>query len=384
MGDVRQRQRLLIITRNFPPTVGGMERLNWHMAAELASCFDVRVIGPVGGAALAPRRVTVREVPLKPLWRFVACAAANAWREARSWRPHLVMCGSGLSAPMGWLAARVCGARCVVYVHGLDLVVPHPLYRVAWLPFIRRVDAVIANSRATAGLAEQIGVMTHRITVIHPGVEIPGEDHGAGAAFRERHGLGDRPLLLSVGRLTHRKGLREFVANVLPLIVQEMPEVTLLVVGDQPKQALFHEGVDPAAILAAAQAVGIEQRVLFLGKLSESELVSAYRAANVHVFPVRAIPNDPEGFGMVAVEAAAHGLPTVAYATGGVVDAVADGLSGRLVSANDALAFAQAVLDMLAHPLSEDMVRGFAHGFTWKNFGAALVGVLAKTPSCQP
>lgn len=45
--------RILLITRNLPPLVGGMERLNWHMADELAKRAEVRVVGPVGSAALA-------------------------------------------------------------------------------------------------------------------------------------------------------------------------------------------------------------------------------------------------------------------------------------------------------------------------------------------
>src|SRR3546814_12930756 len=72
-----------------------------------------------------------------------------------------------------------------------------------------------------------------------------------------------------------------------------------------------------------------------------SDLV--YKAASAHIFPVREIPGDPEGFGMVAVEAAAHGVPTIAFATGGIVDAVAEGESGRLIRPGDYGAFAGVV-----------------------------------------
>lgn len=364
---------LLLITRNFPPLWGGMERLNWHMAAELAKSFNVRVIGPTGAAEHAPAGVAVREAALKPLWRFLWQAAWLAWQEARAWQPDVVLAGSGLTAPLALLAARACNARSAVYVHGLDLTVPHPLYRLLWRPALRRIDTVIANSHATAELAKAVGIAPERIRVVHPGVEIPAPDAEARQRFRAKHGIeSDAPLLLSVGRLTARKGLLEFVREVLPLIAERRPGVVLAIVGDTPSNALYAQAQTPQAIQAAADAAGVGDRLRFLGKRFGQELADAYFAADVHVFPVREIPGDPEGFGMVAVEAAAHGLPTVAYATGGVVDAVAEGQSGRLVSPQNGQAFARATLDVLAGSISPETCRAFAQRFAWPTFGERL------------
>lgn len=168
-----------------------------------------------------------------------------------------------------------------------------------------------------------------------------------------------------------------FVREVLPRVVRRKPDCCLLIVGDAPRDALAAEAEPPQAILQAARTMGLEHQVRWVGTLFGQDLESAYRAADVHVFPVREIPGDPEGFGMVAVEAAAHGLPTVAYATGGVVDAVAHGVSGRLVAAGDAEGFATAVLDLLQHPLEPQGIRRFAAGFSWESFGARLAGALA-------
>ncbi len=127
MGEARRR--LLLITRNFPPLWGGMERLNWHIADELAREYAVTVVGPAGAAAHAPAGVSVIEAPLRPLWRFLLLATWRALRAARRSRPAVVLAGSGLTAPLAWLAARLSGARCGAYVHGLDLIVSHPVYR---------------------------------------------------------------------------------------------------------------------------------------------------------------------------------------------------------------------------------------------------------------
>jgi phosphatidylinositol alpha-1,6-mannosyltransferase len=79
---------------------------------------------------------------------------------------------------------------------------------------------------------------------------------------------------------------------------------------------------------------------------------------------------------MVAVEAAAGGLATVAYATGGVVDAVGEGESGSLVAPGDADGFADAVCSLLKNPLPPDRIRRFAEAFAWPRFGEKLCRVL--------
>jgi phosphatidylinositol alpha-1,6-mannosyltransferase len=367
------RQKLLLVTRNFPPLWGGMERLNWHMAAELSKSFDVRVIAPMGAAQHAPPGVTVREAPLKPLRRFLLYATVLARREAREWKPDIVLAGSGLTAPLAWWAARACDARTAVYVHGLDLTVPHPIYRALWRPALRRMQTVIANSRATASLAKGIGISSERIHIVHPGVEIPESDPTARERFRATQGIAaETPVLLSVGRLTERKGLREFVIDIMPPIAQAHPNVLLVIVGDTPENSLYAQSQSPASIQAAADAAGVGQCLRFLGKRFGPELADAYGGSDLHVFPVRALPNDPEGFGMVAVEAAARGLPTVAYATGGVVDAVEEGVSGRLVAPGNAEAFAVAVLDLLKNQTGSEPPRQFAAGFAWEKFGTQL------------
>jgi phosphatidyl-myo-inositol dimannoside synthase len=369
-------QRILILTRNLPPLVGGMERLNWHMADELKRHADVRVVGPACSSPLAPKGVTVIEAPLRPLWVFLAMAIWHGLRQARNWKPDIVLAGSGLMALPAFLVARASGAQCGTYVHGLDVAVENPIYKALWWPALRRMDRVIANSRPTRRLAEKLGVKPERISIVHPGVELPAtpSDEAEVLEFRASHGLGGASVLLSVGRLTERKGLREFVVEALPLIVKRHPGTVLLIVGDAPVDALHAKGQTLASIRAAAELVGVASALRFMGAITDyRELGLIYRAADVHVFPVRELPGDPEGFGMVAVEAAAHGLPTAAFATGGVIDAVEEGNSGRLVPQGTYIAFAQAVDDILAtREQWSQSCRAFAEGFAWFSFGHAL------------
>lgn len=382
-----RRPRVLLVTRNLPPLVGGMERLNWHIADELSRYAEVRVVGPAGAASLRPEGVEISEVPLRPLWRFLASSLHRAARIARQWRPDVVLAGSGLTAPAAFIAARLVGAHAAVYLHGLDVAVRHPVYRALWHPVIRRMDTVIANSTPTAALAATIGVDRKAIRIVHPGVQMPVAPRSPVelAEFRARHGLGDGPLLLSVGRLTARKGLKEFVQHALPAIVAAQPDVTLVVIGDAPTNALHANVQTRESIQAAADAAEIGQYLRFLGLVDEDTLECALESAAVHVFPVRQLEGDPEGFGMVAIEAAAHGLPTVAFASGGIVDAVADERSGCLVAQSDYPAFAQAVLRVLADGGAAWQARAtaFATGFAWPAFGRRMADASGVAPGSE-
>ena len=377
MADNAPPPRILHITRNLPPLVGGMERLNWHIAEELSRRAQVQVIGPQGAAALKPANVELNEVPLRPLPRFLLASAWRALRLARRQRPQIVLAGSGLTAPAAWLVARACGARTAAYVHGLDVAVRHPLYRAIWHPLLRRMDVVVANSRPTADLVRGLGVAEERIRIVHPGVALPEAPQPAQAlrSFRQQHGLGDARLLLSIGRLTRRKGLLEFVRNALPGIVHAAPDVVLAVIGDAPSDSLLAGVQSRDSIQAAADAAGVGRHLRFLGVITDPQtLACAYESAALHVFPVRELPGDPEGFGMVAIEAAAHGLPTVAFATGGIVDAVAEGCSGRLVDPGDYGRLSDAVLAVLrgGHDAWREPAQEFARQFAWTRFGASL------------
>ena len=373
--------RFLIVTRNLPPLVGGMERLNWHMAEELSKRGDVHIIGPQGAAALCPPGVQCTEVPLQPLWKFLLCSTAKALSVAMAWKPDRVVAGSGLTAPAAWLSARAVGARASVYLHGLDAAVRHPVYQALWHPIIRRMDHVIVNSTPTANLAQTIGVDLQRISIVHPGVQLPERPQPDSmlSQFRQRHGLADARILLSIGRLTTRKGLREFVEHALPTIVRHRPDTLLLVIGDAPANALYATHQTQASIQSVAEAAGIGRHLKFLGVITNpSELAAAYECASLHVFPVRCLPGDPEGFGMVAIEAAAHGVPTIAFATGGVVDAVSSGESGTLVTPGDYCALAREVLSALErNPETWRFgAMSFSRQFAWSIFGDQLDAAL--------
>ena len=368
--------RILVITRNLPPLVGGMERLNWHMIDQLAKHADIAVVCPDETVGSLPQSVNYSlSAPLKPLSRFLSFSFIKIIKIARKFNPDIIIAGSGLMTPHAIVASKICGAKSIGYMHGLDVSVEHPVYKSCWRPAIRSLNRVIANSTPTASLLKQIGVAAHKIGIVHPGVAMPHQSSDEQITdFKNRHKLQGYDVLLSVGRLTTRKGLKEFVQHALPYIVQQRPNVLLLVLGDAPHNSILANHQTPAEIMAEARKHGIEGHIHFIGTITDpTELSLAYYSADVHIFPVRTLKGDPEGFGMVAIEAAAHGLPTVAFATGGIVDAVEEGVSGYLVAPDDYNALAAKTVSMLnSSTLQYEMIIQHARKFEWDKFGAQI------------
>ncbi len=363
------------MTRNLPPLTGGMERLNWHLARELSQGFEVNICGPKGSRELSSTAApVVTTFASRPLPRFLLESLAATLGAAWRYRPALVIAGSGVTAPHAWVASRLTGVPMLVYAHGLDLIADHRLYRAFFLPAIRRAHQVVANSSNTARLAREKGIAPERIEILHPGVSMPvARDKALSDRFRHAIHAGDRPILLSVGRLTARKGLLEFVRHALPAIVAARPDALLVVIGGEASERLgAGRNSQGEAIRREAARLDLASHLRLLGRVDDDTLAQAYQASQLHIFPVLDVPGDVEGFGMVAVEAAAHGLPTVAFEVGGVPDAVAPGVSGLLILREDYQSLATAVIELLGKQYPEidsARCRDFARGFAWDRFG---------------
>ena len=370
------RRSILVVTRNYPPLTGGMERLMQHSVETLATGFHVTLIGPEGCGEFAPADVQTIECPSSPLW-FLPSALLNGWRVARKTSFDIVLGGSGLVAPVTAMLASIAKARGVIFVHGLDLVVENRVYQHLFVPFLRRHDLVIANSQNTRRIAVDKGCQASRIGVVNPGSTIPPESLLRDAAStRAKLGLEHKKIVLFVGRMVKRKGLAEFLEKSWPGVIAQQPNAMLLVVGDSPDNALLHDPDDAKVLVDVLERRG-NDTVRFLGAVEDDLLWDCYVAADVLVFPLIRVRGDVEGFGMVAIEAAACGTPTVAFPVGGVVDAVADGISGTLVSEGDYKAFADAVVSICnGGPPSSSDCRHHAEKFSWDAHGRKLLSFL--------
>jgi phosphatidyl-myo-inositol dimannoside synthase len=216
---------------------------------------------------------------------------------------------------------------------------------VRWLKFCERI---VANSNNTAALAESKGVATERLTVIPPGVRSDRFSISTDVvATKQSWNIEDKKIILFVGRLAKRKGIKEFIENSLLEIVREIPNTVFLIVGDNPTESLTHREDMVGEIKATVSKTELVSHVRLLGCLSDDEVIKLYHASDVVVLPALEASNDVEGFAIVALEAAAAGKPVVATRVGGIPDAIEDGKSGVLVEPGAYTCFSKVITSLL-------------------------------------
>lgn len=340
---------ILVVTWNYPPRRGGIENLVGGLCRELRKKHSVKVVTTYS----APSSLSEADVFRAPLPGLFSFALYVLWRGTILLRKNsgitVVLGGSVLATPLVLALARLFGRRAVVQAHGLDVIYRALLYRQLCVRWLKYCDYVIANSAYTAKLAQARGVRHARIAIIPPGVD---PDHFAGSpdvnAIRHSLGVAERQIILFVGRLATRKGVKEFIENSLIRILREMPEVCFLVVGGAPTDSLVHSDNRVSEIEAAIAKARMTEQVRLLGPLADDdEVFKLYQVSDVVVLPGLDLQDDVEGFGIVALEAASAGKPVVATRVGGIPDAVQDGSSGILVEPGDYAGLSRAIVALL-------------------------------------
>ncbi|HVY69296.1 MAG TPA: glycosyltransferase family 4 protein, partial [Verrucomicrobiae bacterium] len=155
-----------------------------------------------------------------------------------------------------------------------------------------------------------------KTVVVTPAVD-PAE-FGPGAASPPP----DQPVLLTLARLVERKG-QDMVIRALPTILKEFPRAEYWIAG---------RGSHEEALRRLARETGVESRVKFLGFVSREERISLYQRCTLYLMPSRTIAEkgDFEAFGITFLEANACGKPVIGGRSGGIADAVIDGVTGLL------------------------------------------------------
>lgn len=156
-------------------------------------------------------------------------------------------------------------------------------------------------------------------------------------AFRERHGLGARPVLAIGGRLHEQKGVAQLLA-MLARLAPEFPDLRLLVLG---RREIYDQ-----EFAATARELGVDGMVVPTGWLDGDELQDAYAASDVFVTPSICF----DTFGLVNLEAMEHAKPVVATAFGGSPEVVVDGESGFIANPFDVESFSERIARLLRDP----------------------------------
>ena len=348
--------RFLFITRNFPPQIGGLENYSYHLIKEFEKRF------PTDKIALGRPKIHL-------IWFLPYCCvkALYLWHRYRPQNIHLC---DGLLAPVGIFLKCTSLARISISIHGLDITYPLALYQKLIPGFVARLDTVICVSRSTRDECVHRGIPEHKCRVIPNGID-PAEFE-LSAVDREKTLLpaqllptlsGNGKLLLSVGRLVERKGIRWFIENVMPQL------------GGEYRYVVAGSGPGLAKIRTSIRAHRLEGRIIVLGRVSDTTRTLLYHSADMFIMPNIERPNDVEGFGIAAIEAGICGLPVVASNLQGLRDAVSDGKTGYLVTPGDPRGFIDCIMSM---DLKKESVREIVdQTFNWATIGRRYYQAIA-------
>ncbi|MEV0551683.1 glycosyltransferase family 4 protein [Nocardia salmonicida] len=338
--------RTLLVTNDFPPRPGGiqsyLQALSNQLPPEDLVVYAPRWRGDSHEKFDAAQKFQVVRHPttlMLPTPSVIKRASALL----REHRCDTVWFGA--AAPLAVMAPilRRAGAeRILASTHG---------HEVGWsmLPGSRQVlrsigehtDVVTYVSKYTRGRFASAFGPRAALEHLPPGVD-PTEfrpDPAAREELRARYGLGERPTVLCLSRLVPRKG-QDMLIVAMSEIRERVDGAVLVIAGGGPYETRLR---------ALAEALGVQDSVVFTGRVPSGELAAHHTIADVFAMPcrTRGAGLDVEGLGIVFLEASASGVPVVAGDSGGAPETVREGETGIVVHGRSVSQISDAIVELL-------------------------------------
>jgi glycogen(starch) synthase len=388
--------RVLMLTWEYPPAVvGGLGRHVGALARELSAAgHDVRVVTRGTQADVVDEcldGVRVRRAALDPIDIAFTTETLLAWSQAaehsltravlpllEGWRPDVVHAHDWLVAQSAVTVAAITGAPIVATIHAMETGrhqgwLPAPLNRA-----IHSVERWLAHEAATVITCSHFmrdeatrlfELPADKVHVVHNGIDVlawrspPRAQREVRARF-----AGDGPLIVFAGRLVHEKGV-QVALSAMPSITRRHPGARLVIAGTGPYEQALRDQARRARLGRSTQWAGF---------LPDDELRALVASADVAV-----VPSLYEPFGIVALEAAAAGVPLAVSDTGGLRDLVEPGVTGTRFAPDDPKALGTAISELLDHRvLARRMARTAAQrvdaDFSWPAIAADTAKIYAQ------
>ena len=255
----------------------------------------------------------------------------------------------GAAAPLALMSAafrRAGVKRVIALTHGHEV----------WWSKVFPFNLIMRRIGSTTDALTYLGEFTRRaishsltsraastMVKIAPGIDTEHFSPIDSTQLKASLGLSEKRIIVSVGRLVHRKGQDKLIES-LPAIIQKIPNAHLLLVGEGPYRNHLTKLV---------QKHQLEDFVTFIGRIQFAQLPSYICLGEIFAMPSRSrfAGLEVEGLGIVYLEASACGLPVIAGASGGAPDAVIDGVTGVVVDGLNCDAIANTAIQMLENPI---------------------------------
>jgi len=251
----------------------------------------------------------------------------------------------GAAAPLGLLSAGMKRAgivRTVALTHG------HEVWWAKVFPFnllLRRIGSTVdvltyLGDFTRAAISNALSQQAQSAMVkIAPGIDVDHFLPTDASELRKSLGLSDKKVIVSVGRLVHRKG-QDYLIEAMPKILEQVPQAHLLLVGEGP----YREHLEKLA-----KKHKVESSLTFIGRIQYKELPTYICVGDIFAMPSRSrlLGLEVEGLGIVYLEASSCGLPVLAGNSGGAPDAVIQHKTGLVVSGTNTQEIANAAVELL-------------------------------------
>jgi phosphatidylinositol alpha-1,6-mannosyltransferase len=273
----------------------------------------------------------------------------------------------GAAAPLGLLSASMKKAgvrKTVALTHG------HEVWWAKVFPFncaLRKIGTSVDSLTYLGEFTKQAisqsltKASAQKMVKIAPGIDVEHFSPQDSSQLRRELKLEEKRVIVSVGRLVHRKG-QDHLIQAMPEILKSVPSAHILMVGQGPY--LSH-------LKKLVQELNLLDHVSFIGRIQYAQLPQYICAGDIFAMPSRSrfFGLEVEGLGIVYLEASACGLPVIAGSSGGAPDAVLEGVTGVVVDGVDNQDIAAAAIKML-NDLDGSKAMGLA-GRDWiiKNWG---------------
>jgi len=202
-------------------------------------------------------------------------------------------------------------------------------------------NSIIANSNYTKELLiESLSIDKNKIKIIHPGIDIYGKFIERNIISKIKNIIGNsNPVIVTLARLEERKG-HKITLDALSSLIKKYPNLLYLIAGDGPNKK---------NIKLHVKKLNLEKNICFLGWITEPEKSVILKNSDLFVMTPHLVKESVEGFGMVFIDAAFHGLATLGTDTGGIPDAIIDGKTGLIAKTSDLKDITSKIDDLMSN-----------------------------------
>lgn len=339
-----EKQNLIILSYDYPPSTGGVARLCHEITIGLKSFYKTITVitADINGITTPYNQAEAVEIIKVPWQRFkTELEIIKILRKLKNKDSYDVVCG--LWHPEGFLAHLAGIKNIYILSHGAELLAGNSKFRKNfWLPIygkytLNKAKKVIANSNFTKGLVEKI---TKKPEVF----ALPlGVNHTFFSPAKKEKTTGAKLKFCTVARILKFKG-HDFILKTLERLPASL----------QSRIEWHIAGAGPYAadLKMLIEKSPLRKQIKMHGFIADKSLPDFYRDQDVFILATRQAPstNQVEGFGLVFLEAQACGLPVIGTKTGGIADAIAHENGGWLFKQDDFTSLTTIIKSLLNNP----------------------------------